>query len=310
MQEPLRSPGLYMPELPIDLSGNRNLGLLSNVVAALRNASKDHPFLLVGAQARDVLLWHRFGIETGRATLDLDFAIAVRDWSQFQRIRSAALDGGDFKPTEGKIYRLVFGRSIKVDLLPFDGVERADGSISWPPDHDFVMSTVGFHQAAESSIEVLLPNQQSVNVVSLPALAILKLVAWSDRNPERGNKDASDLHLLLTKYAEAGNLDRLYACTGIFERSDFDYEAASAWLLGRDMATIFADSSVNAASEDSRETGKARAAEKRIRAILNEEVASESGSLAAAMGARQLEDGQRLIGWLRDGYLSVEMRLP
>ena len=169
------------------------------------------------------------------------------------------------------------------------------------------MSTLGFRQAAESSVEVLLPDQQSIKVVSLPALAILKLVAWSDHNPERGNKDASDLHLLLTKYAEAGNLDRLYACTALFERSDFDYEAASAWLLGRDVATIFVDSSAQEKSAEPRETGKAKAAEERIRAILNEEVATESGSLAAAMNARDLEDGQRLIEWLRDGYLSVEM---
>ena len=48
-----------------------------------------------------------------------------------------------------------------------------------------------------------------VRVASLAGLALLKLVAWSDRGRET-NKDAADLYRLFTAYADAGNTDRLY----------------------------------------------------------------------------------------------------
>jgi predicted nucleotidyltransferase len=55
------------------------------VIAILRNVAEEArsegiPYMLVGATARDILLTHVFGLATRRATYDVDFAIAVRDW--------------------------------------------------------------------------------------------------------------------------------------------------------------------------------------------------------------------------------------
>ena len=40
-------------------------------------------YMLVGATARDLLLYHVFGHPVTRATYDLDFAILVDSWEQF-----------------------------------------------------------------------------------------------------------------------------------------------------------------------------------------------------------------------------------
>ena len=40
-------------------------------------------YFVCGAAARDIVLQHVYGIETGRATADVDFAIAVENWEQF-----------------------------------------------------------------------------------------------------------------------------------------------------------------------------------------------------------------------------------
>jgi len=56
---------------------------------------------------------------------------------------------------------------MEVDLIPFGGLENADGTISWPPDGDTVMSVLGFKEALEASIDVLLPSARQVAVVSL-----------------------------------------------------------------------------------------------------------------------------------------------
>jgi predicted nucleotidyltransferase len=53
------------------------------------------------------------------------------------------------------------------------------------------------------------------------------------------NKDAADLHRLLTTYADAGNFDSLYGQESVLlEAVEFDLELAGAELLGRDVARI------------------------------------------------------------------------
>jgi predicted nucleotidyltransferase len=70
------------------------------------------------------------------------------------------------------------------------------------------------------------------------AFTILKFIAWIDRRREN-NKDATDLYTLLSTYANAGNIGRLYGDElEVLESSDFDVEAAGAQLLGRDVARI------------------------------------------------------------------------
>src|SRR6185295_5180343 len=54
-------------------------------------------YFLCGAMARDILLKHVHGIETGRATSDVDFAVAVKDWEQFEEIKTRLTETGKFE---------------------------------------------------------------------------------------------------------------------------------------------------------------------------------------------------------------------
>ncbi|MEK6770751.1 MAG: hypothetical protein AABY62_03815 [Pseudomonadota bacterium] len=64
-----------------------------------------------------------------------------------------------------------------VDLVPFGAIERPDRTIAWPPSGSVVMSVFGFREALAATIPVLLPERITAQVVSLPALAILKIAA-------------------------------------------------------------------------------------------------------------------------------------
>jgi predicted nucleotidyltransferase len=44
--------------------------------------------LLVGATARDLLLVHVFEQPVRRATLDVDFAVALASWEQFEALKA------------------------------------------------------------------------------------------------------------------------------------------------------------------------------------------------------------------------------
>jgi hypothetical protein len=47
------------------------------------------PISMAGAMARDLILTFRYGINTGRATTDIDWAMQVESWEQFVALKDA-----------------------------------------------------------------------------------------------------------------------------------------------------------------------------------------------------------------------------
>jgi predicted nucleotidyltransferase len=193
------------------------------------------PYFVIGATARDILIEHVHGLETTRATRDIDFAVAVSSWEKFARLKEHLIATGAFQAGE-QSHRLTFGQhrgAYPLDLVPFDGVER-NGEIAWPPAGDFVMNVAGYRDALDSALDVEIEPGFSVKIVSLPAMVILKILAWNDR-PER-EKHATDVLLIFQHYHQAGQFDRLYDDDNIalLEKHGYDLELAGAALLGRD----------------------------------------------------------------------------
>ncbi|HEX7772862.1 MAG TPA: hypothetical protein VF435_10615, partial [Pyrinomonadaceae bacterium] len=112
---------------------------------------------------------------------------------------------------------------------------------AWPPDFSIVMSTVGFKEAYDNSIQVRIADDMVVKVASLAGLGLLKMVAWNDRRYER---DGQDLALIMSRYLDAGNDDRIYSdmgdCLDLLNE-DFDYDKASARILGRDIGLLLTE---------------------------------------------------------------------
>lgn len=222
----------------LDLSqkGDPQLGLLIGRINAIVG---DAPYLLAGATARDLLLQVAHGIDTRRATMDVDFAFLVGTWDEYLDLRARMLASGDFAEVpKGGLHKLRFRGNLEVDIMPFGAIENRDRSIKWPSPADTVMTVFGFREAHQSSITVILPPDERVQAVSLPALAILKLVAWNDRGADQRGKDAHDLALIVRNYLDAGNHARLHDEIPDAGGSPYDYEFGGAQLLGRDMGRL------------------------------------------------------------------------
>ena len=86
------SPRSIRADRPVDPI---TIEILREVAAAAEAEGIAH--MLVGATARDVLLTHVFGLELRRATYDVDFAVAVKDWAQFEALRAGLLARKTFK---------------------------------------------------------------------------------------------------------------------------------------------------------------------------------------------------------------------
>src|SRR5437867_7356522 len=88
-----------MTAFSLNLANKQDLIFLAELVVDLRAVAPDVSVLLVGAVARDLLLFHAHGIRTGRATVDVDLALAVADWNDFERLRQSLLASGSFSPS-------------------------------------------------------------------------------------------------------------------------------------------------------------------------------------------------------------------
>jgi predicted nucleotidyltransferase len=202
--------------------------------------------LLVGATARDLLLVHVFGQQVRRATLDVDFAVALASWEQFEALKLELINRHGFQDEPQQKQRLIYGgegegRGMTIDLVPFGGLQVDGSTVAWPPEMDVLMTVTGYAEAQKAAVPVELEPGHQVKVASLAALAILKVFAWSDRGHRTMGKDAIDLLTLLRSYADAGNFDRMMGSNPCFDKYmalEGNEERTGAWLLGRDCALL------------------------------------------------------------------------
>jgi predicted nucleotidyltransferase len=61
--------------------------LLGALIGCVNAATGGSPYLLAGATARDLLLKTAYGIDTRRATVDVDLAFLVDSWDEYRAIR-------------------------------------------------------------------------------------------------------------------------------------------------------------------------------------------------------------------------------
>jgi predicted nucleotidyltransferase len=231
-----------MTDTSRDLSNKLPVGQVNLIRRVVRTAASLNltRLFIVGAQARDLVLQHMYGLPLRRATNDIDFGVAVETWDEFAWLRDALINSG-FRPHPHQRQRLLDEEEAIVDVVPFGGIERETGVIAWPPDFSIVMRTTGFREAYSSSIDIRLADDLVVKVASLAGVALLKILAWADRRFER---DAQDLGLIMKQYLDAGNQDRLFGdqgdCSDLLDE-DFDYDQASARVLGRDIERLLTD---------------------------------------------------------------------
>lgn len=161
-------------------------------------------------------------------------------------MRAGLIESGGFLERSGSAtHRLRHAQSkLPLDIVPFGAIESADRKITWPPKQHTVFDCFGIREAFTASLPVLLPEGVWLQVASIPALALLKVAAWKDRQKEFPKKDAPDLVLYLRNYLDCKNNDPAGAGhADLFEVDDYDHEATSARLLGRDIAVLLDDPS-------------------------------------------------------------------
>jgi predicted nucleotidyltransferase len=268
------------------------LDIVRHVDGVARGLAVD--YFVVGAMARDILLTGVFGLPPGRATRDVDLAVVMGGWQEFEAMKTRLVDTNAFRPDDHIAQRLYYlpgpaGSGYPLDLIPFGGVERRGSAIAWPPDGAVVMNVAGYGETFASAVLVEVDPGFALRVASLAGLAILKLVAWAERGAG-DPRDAIDLATLLRQYGSAGNEDRLYGAEiGVLEAVNYDFDLAGALLLGMDAGRIAAPST-----------------QKQILALFDDPARMDRLVLHVAQGLRATQDAlaeaEQLLAQFRGGF--------
>jgi predicted nucleotidyltransferase len=223
-------------------SENLNNPLLKDLLKELSSffGGMNVDFYVIGATARDIILSNLHDLVPERKTDDLDIAIAISDWSQFQSIEENLPKIEEFAKSKEQKQRFIYKGIYIIDIVPFGDVAEDDGNIYWPPDETIAMSVWGFPEMADSTISVEIDGEFSIQIASFPGLFILKLVAWKDRYLS-GSKDAYDMALLLTNYLDINTERAVEEHYDLYETDEFDQVIAGAQLMARDVKLLIRD---------------------------------------------------------------------
>ncbi|MBF0649235.1 nucleotidyl transferase AbiEii/AbiGii toxin family protein [Dysgonomonas sp. GY75] len=223
-------------------SENLNNPLLKDLLKELNDffGNINVDFYVIGATARDIILSNLHDLVPERKTNDLDIAIAISDWNQFQSIEKNLPKKEGFTKSKEQKQRFIYKGFYVIDIVPFGDVAEDDGNIYWPPDETIAMSVLGFPEMADSTISVEIDGEVSIQIASLPGLFILKLVAWKDRHLS-GSKDAYDMALLLANYLDINTERAVKEHYDLYEADEFVQVIAGAQLMARDVKLLIRD---------------------------------------------------------------------
>ena len=126
---------------------------------------------------------------------------------------------------------------IEVDILPFGGIE-IDQEVQLTGTGLTSIKVNGFLEVYQSgTAEMKMATGHSFKVATLPAIVLLKLIAYDDR-PEMRFKDARDFANIIRHYFDL-QADLIYEQhSDIFDGMEMSEEEISALVIGREVQRI------------------------------------------------------------------------
>lgn len=190
-------------------------------------------FFVIGATARDIILQQLADTSSRRKTRDLDVAIAISEWADFDRITGILIENG-FKKDIHMHQRFYYG-DYELDIVPYGIVAKDDDCIYWPPEEVIAMSVKGFDEILKDAITVSVDDEFNIKIASLHGLFLLKFNAWQDRHFET-SKDAEDMSFILSNYFIA-NVNRNFH-PEVYDWIRFDEYIIGGYWLAHDFAIV------------------------------------------------------------------------
>ncbi len=191
------------------------------------------PYYLIGVNATDLQLLEK-GYKPARGTKDIDFAIMVPSFENYDKIKQDLIAKG-FNQVKDLFTLYYSPYNAVIDLLPFGQIEEND-TINFT-EREVLINVLGFKETLEDPNTIKLDDVLSVKVPPLHGMVVLKLISWSDRPEVRGN-DLEDIFRIVKHYYEMEGDAVFDEHFDLLEQEPFDEKLIAARIMGRRIAEI------------------------------------------------------------------------
>ena len=160
----------------------------------------DVDFYLLGAIARDT--WYAKGQIESRATRDVDFAVYISKKEKYDEVLEELITNHGFSEIKDVPFRLQTPFTFTIDIIPF-GEISIDEAVFPDENWDRPIFVNGFEEIfRKATIQVIDEDDElEFKVATLPAILLLKLIAYDDR-PEKRTQDPQDIVQIIENYFE------------------------------------------------------------------------------------------------------------
>jgi predicted nucleotidyltransferase len=220
----------------MNLSGIRQ-GELREVFDALEQAFSvvGIDFYLIGALARDV--WYSKEDKVFRTTKDVDFAVLVGSQKEYEDLKAHLIAQNKFHNIRENSFVMLTPLGVQVDILPFGEIEIDDGTKL----EGIGLANIkvnGFMEVYQSGTEqVQIETGHHFKIATLPAIALLKFIAFDDR-PEHRLKDARDIANIFMHFFDLQTELIYEQHSDLFGGEDLSLEEIAAIVIGREIRKI------------------------------------------------------------------------
>jgi predicted nucleotidyltransferase len=247
------------------------------------------PYYLIGVSAIALRLAQE-GQRPARGTKDIDFAIMVSSFAEYDAIKDSLLNRG-FNQAKMPWTLYHDGYNVAIDLLPYGQIEEND-TINFT-DRAVNVVVLGFRESLEEAEEIRLDEKFTVHVPPLHGMCMLKLIAWADR-PEIRGTDLEDIYYIVSKYYEVSIDEIMEYNPELLDKEPFNRMLIAARMLGRKIATAL---------------GKSEPLKERVMGILNDNTLNPSNSKIGEAWARKheldLEEAVEILNELKLGIVDI-----
>jgi predicted nucleotidyltransferase len=192
------------------------------------------PYYLIGVNATDIQLLKQ-GIKPSRGTKDIDFAVMVSSFWEYDKIMDGLIAKGFNKVKDTAITLFHPAYNVAIDVLPFGEIEEHH-TINFT-EREVIMNVLGFKETLSQYKEILVDDVLTINVPPLHGMVILKLISWSDR-PEIRATDLDDIFRVVKYYYDTEGDAVFDEHSDLLGAEPFDEKLIAARIMGRHIAEI------------------------------------------------------------------------
>ena len=191
-------------------------------------------FFVIGAVAQQP--WYLAGNEPFRGTNDVDFAVAVPGDEAYNQLRDKLNEVPGLTKKETNQFALITSDGYTIDLLPFKSLTNRENSEWTPKWSGIVNQFVGLKEVSRHALVERTLGSTKFQAASIPAIVLLKLLAFDDR-PEMRSHDISDIKRILDHFPDL-DADLVWENYKFVDDDTLSHDEIAWAVMGKELARI------------------------------------------------------------------------